>query len=130
QHPLPTLDPKAALETWRPFSCPEVRLSFRYPAFNRRIVMLDAFTLHYTSAGGLGIRRRAQPLPYHGACDTLISELDSQRGVLLSSSYEYPGRYRRHDIGFSRPPLLFEASDSGLRIAALNARGSILLAPL
>jgi anthranilate synthase len=47
--------------------------------------------------------------------------------VLLASSYEYPGRYTRWDMGFTRPPLAIEARGRTVRILALNERGATLL---
>ncbi len=48
-------------------------------------------------------------------------------GVLLSSSYEYPGRYARWSVGFKAPPLKFIGKDYGFQIIALNDRGRQLL---
>ncbi|HET9959236.1 MAG TPA: anthranilate synthase component I, partial [Polyangiaceae bacterium] len=56
--------------------------------------------------------------------------LDSQRGMLLASTYDYPGRYKRWDMGFVNPPLVIEARQRQFRIAALNERGEQLLAEL
>jgi hypothetical protein len=39
------------------------------------------------------------------AVDELIRSLDSHEGVVLASSYEFPGRYARWTIGFIDPPL-------------------------
>jgi anthranilate synthase len=46
---------------------------------------------------------------------------------LLASSFEFPGRYTRWDIGFVNPPLKITGKDRNLEIAALNVRGEILL---
>jgi anthranilate synthase len=53
--------------------------------------------------------------------------LDSRRGVLLASNYEYPGRYARWDIGFVDPPLMLTAKGLELTVSALNLRGRVLL---
>ncbi|MET0390845.1 MAG: anthranilate synthase component I [Polyangiales bacterium] len=58
----------------------------------------------------------------------LARQLDVRRGLLLASSYEYPGRYKRHDIGFVDPPLVFESSERSFALEALNSRGEVLLA--
>ena len=47
--------------------------------------------------------------------------------MLLSSSYEYPGRYTRWDLGFVDPPLVFSARERHFQVEALNARGGVLL---
>jgi anthranilate synthase len=46
---------------------------------------------------------------------------------LLSSSYEYPGRYKRWAIGFLNPPLELSTRDRSFTIVAHNARGKMLL---
>jgi len=53
----------------------------------------------------------------------LASRLDRCKGCLLSSSYEYPGRYAQWTLGFANPPLCVEAWGRRFRIKALNARG-------
>ena len=56
--------------------------------------------------------------------------LDTRRGALLSSSYEYPGRYTRWDLGFVDPPVVFSGAGSEAKVEALNERGSLLLNPI
>ena len=41
--------------------------------------------------------------------DRSTDALDHRRGVLLSSNYDYPGRYTRWDLGFTAPPLELSA---------------------
>lgn len=81
----------------------------------------------YTTAGGIIVTRRAEPVDAGRALEGLIGELDSARGVLLSSGYEYPGRYTRWDLGFVDPPLVFTARQRAFRVEALNPRGVLLL---
>ena len=81
----------------------------------------------YTTPGGIGIRREALTANYADGASPLISALDSRRGVLLSSSFEYPGRYTRWDIGFVDPPVEITAKDRSMRIRALNDRGRVLV---
>jgi anthranilate synthase len=61
------------------------------------------------------------------AIEELVEKLDYKKGVLLTSSYEFPGRYARWSLGFVDPPL--EISGRGLTctITALNDRGKILI---
>ena len=59
--------------------------------------------------------------------DGIVNELDKKRGVMLSSRYEYPGRYTRWDIGFVNPPISIEAVANKITISALNERGQVLL---
>lgn len=57
----------------------------------------------------------------------VIAKLDTQRGVMLTSRYEFPGRYTKYDIGFSNPPISIEAIDNKLYVEALNERGQVIL---
>jgi anthranilate synthase len=86
--------------------------------------------LRYTTAGGIEVEREAVEIVGTTAIEELIDQLDSQRGVLLSSGYDYPGRYTRWDIGFCNPPLAVTAKGREFVIEALNERGMLLLAPL
>lgn len=81
----------------------------------------------YHSDGGILVHRWIESIPIDGAIEPVIDALDSQRGVLLASSYEYPGRYTRWDMGFSNPPLVLASRGRQFRFSALNARGRVLL---
>jgi len=65
-----------------------------------------------------------------GEFQELRARLDSQRGCLLSSSYEYPGRYTQWSLGFVNPPLCLEAWGRHFRIKALCGRGLPFLGPI
>jgi anthranilate synthase len=84
----------------------------------------------HRTAGGLTVRHRALPADYAGSRQALAERLDRQRGVLLSSSFEFPGRYTRWDLGFCDPPLMVTARGRLMRLTALNERGALLLPPL
>jgi len=84
----------------------------------------------FMTAGGVGIARAVTELPYGDATAEVLAALDQRRGVLLGSSYEYPGRYARYDLAFVDPPLVIEARGRRTRVAALNARGHALLPAL
>ena len=81
----------------------------------------------YHCSSGIRIRRSARILDYPSATEELARALNEQRGVLLASGFEYPGRYTRWDIGFVNPPVQFVARGRELTITALNKRGEILL---
>jgi anthranilate synthase len=87
-------------------------------------------TSGYVTGGGIRVHRTVEPIPVSGAITPLVEALDSRRGVLLASNYEYPGRYTRWDMGFVDPPLALEARGRAFRLQALNARGRVLLAPI
>jgi anthranilate synthase len=84
--------------------------------------------ISYTTASGLSVSRTGKAVVAEAAIGELIHKLDTQRGVLLSSGYEYPGRYSRWDMGFANPPLCFTGKGFDFEIEALNERGAILLA--
>ena len=85
---------------------------------------------NYDTAGGVRIRHTLREERYEGAAEPIRTALDERRGVLLTSSFEYPGRYTRWDIGFVDPPLEFVARGRSITLRALNARGEVLLAPI
>ena len=92
---------------------------------NRATIIPSAHT--YLTQGGIKIRRVIEGIPTDGAIEPIIDALDSHRGVLLASSYEYPGRYTRWDMGFVDPPLVLTSRERQFRVSALNVRGQVLL---
>src|SRR5579884_1230468 len=84
----------------------------------------------YRTAGGITVDRAIDPLPVDGAIDHIVLALNERRGVLLASSYEYPGRYTRWDIGFVDPPLELVCRGRQFQVRALNERGQVLLPPI
>jgi len=81
----------------------------------------------YVSQGGVSVFKHTHDLPLHYALADLAEQLDTQRGALFSSSYEYPGRYTRWDMGFVNPPISLSCRGRDFRIEALNDRGQVLL---
>jgi anthranilate synthase len=81
----------------------------------------------YATKGGIGITREIREGLYQPADNALAEALDHRRGVLFSSSFEFPGRYTRWDMGFVDPPLAFTARGRSFSIDALNLRGRVLL---
>mmetsp|Transcript_33236 Transcript_33236/g.80402 ORF Transcript_33236/g.80402 Transcript_33236/m.80402 type:complete len:928 (+) Transcript_33236:119-2902(+) len=65
-----------------------------------------------------------------GAIERLVDLLDHRRGALLTSSYEFPGRYARWSLGFVDPPLEVSGTGDRCKISALNSRGRVLLDPV
>lgn len=76
---------------------------------------------------GLVVRRTETVLDHLDAVEPIIDALDTRAGVVLVSSYEYPGRYTRWDIGFVDPPLKMTSRGRNLFIEALNERGKVLI---
>ena len=62
-----------------------------------------------------------------GAIERLIELLDHRKGAVLTSSYEFPGRYARWSLGFVDPPLEVSGTGNQCKISALNSRGRVLL---
>lgn len=83
--------------------------------------------IEYKTPAGIDVLRRATPVSGEQAVSALIDRLDAERGILLSSGYEYPGRYTRWDLGFVNPPLALSAQGLTFQVEALNARGVVLL---
>ena len=81
----------------------------------------------YLTAGGIAVTRTTRPETRGDAIPSLAGMLDERLGVLLTSSFEYPGRYTRWDIGFCDPALSFTGRRRGFEIRACNARGAVLL---
>ena len=84
-------------------------------------------TERYVTRGGITVQRTIEDIPISGAIEPVVDALDTRRGVLLTSSYEYPGRYTRWDMGFVDPPLALTARERHVRLSALNERGRVLL---
>ncbi len=81
----------------------------------------------FTTGGGITITRRRSETPYEGAIDAYIEALDSRRGALFSSNYEFPGRYTRWDTAIIDPPVAVSARGRSMAVEALNSRGELML---
>ena len=57
----------------------------------------------------------------------LATILNSRRGCIFESAYDYPGRYSRWTIGFFNPPIALESWGLRFTLSALNSRGEVLL---
>ncbi|MEQ8602016.1 MAG: anthranilate synthase [Marivibrio sp.] len=78
------------------------------------------------TAGGITIRRTAEPASYETAIDGVIERFDGRPGALFSSNYEYPGRYTRWDAAVVDPPLMISSRGRAMRLEPLNDRGRLL----
>ncbi|MEC4818947.1 MAG: anthranilate synthase [Scytonema sp. PMC 1069.18] len=81
----------------------------------------------YSTLGSIGVSRSITEVKMDTALDEILFYLNTQRGGLLKSSYEYPGRYKRWAIGFVNPPLELSTRERAFTLKALNNRGKILL---
>ena len=84
----------------------------------------------YETRGGVRVECSVEAVDGARDLAALTEALDTRRGVLLASSYEYPGRYTRWDMGFVDPPLVLVARGREVEVTALNDRGGVLLAPI
>jgi anthranilate synthase len=91
------------------------------------VEILDNGAEKFVTAGGITIVRQRHDTPYAGAIEAYVDALDSRRGAVFSSNYEYPGRYTRWDTAIVDPPLVVSARGRSMRIEALNRRGETLL---
>ena len=80
----------------------------------------------YLTSGGISVTR-THVEPEADPVGKLASRLDEQMGVLLTSSFEYPGRYTKWDLGFCDPPLSFTGRGRNFDVRACNERGAVLL---
>lgn len=81
----------------------------------------------YTTKSGIIVSRTVTEVPLETALEDILWSLNSQRGGLLGSSYEYPGRYKRWAMGFVNPPIELSTCDRNFTIKALNKRGTTLI---
>lgn len=93
---------------------------------------------HYMTKGGVQVTAHVDRLVFSSdvnsdsqtsasAIEDLVDQLDYRKGVLLTSSYEFPGRYARWSLGFVDPPLEVSGRGSECTITALNDRGKVLM---
>ncbi|MCT4656393.1 MAG: anthranilate synthase [Cohaesibacter sp.] len=84
----------------------------------------------YLTEGGIEVIRQVGKDDFATALDTILDQLDERRGVVLSSNYEYPGRYTRWEVGFVDPPVVITSRGRAMEIEALNDRGVVLMPAL
>jgi anthranilate synthase len=82
---------------------------------------------NYVTDGGVAISRHSVSVDYETVIDSVLDRVDNSRGAVLSSNYEYPGRYTRWDTAIVDPPLGIEGRGRALEIIAYNERGKVLL---
>ena len=80
----------------------------------------------YTTPSGIAVERKLSQIPYSRGLSALLHKLDTQRGIYLSSGYEYPGRYSRWDIASLAPPLEISSRDREMTFKPLNSRGEVI----
>jgi len=84
-------------------------------------------TIEFETDGGIRVERESFPAEYSTAIDETLDRVNTQRGAVLSSNYEYPGRYTRWDTAIVNPPLGIEARGRDVSVIAYHKRGEIFL---
>ena len=84
----------------------------------------------YTTPSGIVVTRTISQVAFSRGLHGLLKKLDTQRGIYLSSGYEFPGRYSRWDVAAVTPPLEIIAKNRDVTMRALNARGEALITML
>jgi len=94
------------------------------------MTMNDKAVFEFVTEGGVTITRERFPTSYDNAVQSYIDRLDTRRGAVFSSNYEYPGRYTRWDTAMIDPPLGIVSKGRAVNIEAYNERGAVLLPAL
>src|SRR5580698_10144252 len=79
--------------------------------------------VRYQTPHGIAVSRTVGKLGWRQGLTRFLRQLDTQRGIYLSSGYEYPGRYSRWDIVATRPPLELISFQRDVTFRPLNDRG-------
>jgi anthranilate synthase len=82
----------------------------------------------HLTQGGVTVSRTRHAVDYEGAIEPWVDGLDTRRGAVFSSNYEYPGRYTRWDTAIIDPPLAITAKGRHMVIEGFGPRGEALVA--
>jgi len=80
----------------------------------------------YSTPTGIVVERTFSKIAFERGLRGLLHKLDTQRGIYLSSGYEYPERYSRWDVASIAPPLEMIAADRDITLNPLNGRGEVI----
>src|SRR5450631_1630186 len=80
----------------------------------------------YSTPSGIAVTRTISNVSYSRGLKGLLKKMDTQRGIYLSSGYEFPGRYSRWDVGAVAPPLEIIARGRDITLRPLSPRGLAL----
>jgi len=81
----------------------------------------------FTTEHNVQVLFQREQLKDNAVLEKIIDRLDYEKGMVLSSGVDYPGRYNRWEVGFVNPPVEIIALKSGIKFAALNDRGVFIL---
>ncbi len=80
----------------------------------------------YSTPSGIAVTRTISNVSYGRGLKGLLKKMDTQRGIYLSSGYEFPGRYSRWDVGAVAPPIEIIARGREISIRPLSPRGRVI----
>ena len=84
-------------------------------------------TTRFSTSGGVSVAVAAEELSLDSPMAGIIEAIDTRRGAIFASGYEYPGRYSRWDVGFVDPPVELVSYQRRFVLRSLNDRGEVLL---
>ena len=90
-------------------------------------ILQDDGSETYETRGGITVTRARRETQYDNAISRFIDMMDERRGAVLSSNYEYPGRYTRWDTAIVDPPVGISSFGRNMWIEAYNERGEVIL---
>jgi anthranilate synthase len=83
--------------------------------------------MKYITKGNIKIERASRNINFLEKKEDIIEALNNNRGAYFCSSFEYPNRYTRWDMGFINPPVEIRSKGKKFNIKALNQKGEIIL---
>ena len=78
--------------------------------------VLEDGSEQYLTKGDVTVTRSRREIAYGDAITSYVEKLDERRGAVLSSNYEYPGRYTRWDVAVADPPLGISSFGRSMRM--------------
>ena len=81
----------------------------------------------FQTNGGLTVTVRSEEIDRSQPLEPVFTTIDTHRGGIFSSGFDYPGRHSRWDIGFVNPALEFTSRQRTFELRSLNPQGTALL---
>lgn len=81
----------------------------------------------YQTPIGVVVTRKSIKIEFETSLNKVLGLINTHRGAIFASGYEYPGRYSRWSVGFVNPPIEIVAYGRKFIIRALNKRGVKML---
>ncbi|MFN8391005.1 MAG: anthranilate synthase component I [Bdellovibrionota bacterium] len=84
-------------------------------------------TERFKTQGGVEVQVETTEIKPQSALDGVFEQIDTSKGAIFSSGFDYPGRHSRWDLGFVNPAIEFIAHKKQFTFNALNEQGRALL---